>query len=549
MQTAFKNSIIHTEFISNGLVTFPLLDEKEVDFVLSVYESINRLHKRLEQPQFYGVNYSLGTLTQEENDALMAPVIQLLQSKLVGIFEHYELLGCVFITKPPRTSTYFDYHQDWSYTNESAFAFPTCWVPLQDTHPGNGGMSIIKGSHRFFSTFRSDSLPSSRVPFEEIPQELRTDIHLKKGECLAFHQASFHGSYPNHSEYSRPVIAFVVKPKEAPIIHYIANGKQVRGYQMDTTQFNSMLTQIPKSQLPKEAKLFSIIDDGIEPFDSSCIISRWRLEQTNHKLFKNADIHRSFINNGYVVLKNVFSVDTIRQLRSYYTDHFCPPIGMSVTHHSETDCGKNSAVSNVVFELIRDKLDFLFEDYQELISHFAAKTGDGSGLLNFHQDWSIIEEELFAVAHCWIPLQEVDEKNGALAVLPGSHQVFSNYRSGSCPIRFLPIADFSEQVKYMKVNECDMVVYHPALFHGSGANHSSKVRVAIIAAIANRNAKMVYYNQENEDVIMYELQKEELFGRLDYLSQKGKPLGAKIKKVPRRVLDMSDLEIQKKLSK
>lgn len=228
MLTPFRQSDLAQKFITNSYCTFPLLNEEEINFVANIYKQTNGQDNRLQQEQFYGVNYSLGTLSKKENNKVMEPIIEMLKQKMNSYFENFELLGCVFITKPPHTTTTFVYHQDWSYTHEEENAFATCWIPLCDVSPLNGCMSLISGSHRFFKSYRSDSLDSARISFDVVPEEVRTDVPLNKGECLAFHQAAFHGSYPNSSAESRPVLAIVVKPTNASIAHFIKAEKKLK---------------------------------------------------------------------------------------------------------------------------------------------------------------------------------------------------------------------------------------------------------------------------------------------------------------------------------
>ncbi len=347
MQTPFSDNETGESFLANGFVNFELFNKEEVDFVLRIFQNANT-NQRLNTSQFYGVNYSLGTLSATENREMMKPVEELLQKKFQKHFSGFELFGLVFITKPPHTNVSFVYHQDWNYTDESRFAFPTCWIPLCDVSPQNGCMSFVKGSHHLFPAYRSDSLESARVPFDEIPEELRADVSLKAGECVAFHQAVFHGSYPNLTDQSRTVLGVVVKPVETPITHYVKKDNQILSYEMSKESFNKMLEQIPHSEIPAEASLVSTIANIPALPTGKDIVSQWRIQNAGHRLFKNDAHHASFTTQGFMKLNQVIHADVLEELRKVYRANFTTRDGMYVTHHDVTDESSNKEMSNLI---------------------------------------------------------------------------------------------------------------------------------------------------------------------------------------------------------
>lgn len=96
-----------------------------------------------------------------------------------------------------------------------------------------------------------------------------------------------------------------------------------------------------------------------------------------------------------------------------------------------------------------------------------------------HQDWPSTQGSLNGLT-CWIPLVDVDEKLGALEVLPGSHLngVLPHSDSNGVPVLdcgteqsgFLPIA----------LNRGDAVLFSNFLVHRSGLNQfNDKIRWSI----------------------------------------------------------------------
>jgi hypothetical protein len=72
MQTPFKNKQAESEFINKGFTTFPFLEASEIDFVRNIYAELNGAEKRLEQRQFFGVNYSVSALSLSKEGYALA---------------------------------------------------------------------------------------------------------------------------------------------------------------------------------------------------------------------------------------------------------------------------------------------------------------------------------------------------------------------------------------------------------------------------------------------------------------------------------------------
>ena len=52
---------------------------------------------------------------------------------------------------------------------------------------------------------------------------------------------------------------------------------------------------------------------------------------------------------------------------------------------------------------------------------FLFKMPSENSELMMHQDWTIVDEGKYYALNVWVPLTDINEKNGALMVLPGSH--------------------------------------------------------------------------------------------------------------------------------
>jgi hypothetical protein len=119
-------------------------------------------------------------------------------------------------------------------------------------------------------------------------------------------------------------------------------------------------------------------------------------------------------------------------------------------------------------------------------------------LLQPHQDWNIVDESMFRSFNVWIPLVDLNQENGAIMVMPGSHNWIDTYRHSSIPCAFSQVHSLlleKMQTLYLKAGEA--LIYDHALIHASHENRSGEVRVACASGIKPKEAEMLFYWNNN----------------------------------------------------
>jgi hypothetical protein len=146
----------------------------------------------------------------------------------------------------------------------------------------------------------------------------------------------------------------------------------------------------------------------------------------------------------------------------------------------------------------------LFVNYQPFGAAFLFKMPSQSSELAIHQDWTIVDENEFVALNCWVPLTDVNETNGALHVVPGSHyDALHTVRAPTLPFFFSGNDDLviKESVPmYVKAGEA--VILNQSTIHYSPPNHSNKIRKAITAGVKSKGAPMrfhYYDSKKNEE--------------------------------------------------
>jgi len=116
-------------------------------------------------------------------------------------------------------------HQDWSFVDkeEEGYSSVTCWIALVDTNMDNGGMGVIRGSHKFMQNHRPSPSPQCPVPLSEHMFSIFPYLHtvdVKAGEVLMFDSRTIHASPPNTSDGLRLAAGVGVTQKDAQLVHY-----------------------------------------------------------------------------------------------------------------------------------------------------------------------------------------------------------------------------------------------------------------------------------------------------------------------------------------
>src|SRR5690606_38611925 len=129
--------------------------------------------------------------------------------------------------------------------------------------------------------------------------------------------------------------------------------------------------------------------------------------------------------------------------------------------------------------------------------------------------WSYIDESRNDSYAIWLPLQDLNENNGALHMIPGSHKFKNGVRGPGvfCPFyeEHQWLQDHYGKALYLKAGEA--VVWQHQVLHYSPPNLSNTSRIAATAIIVPRDEKIIHYFKPEEDdkVEVYEIEDDFFF--------------------------------------
>ena len=111
------------------------------------------------------------------------------------------------------------------------------WCPLIDVDANNGTFCIVEGSHKFYKTYRSPSIPwiYNQEGLNEVIDQYKLTLSISKGQAVVFDHACIHSTVPNQSDAPRPAVFTGIRPKESPIHHYFhhKDSGQIEGFEVD----------------------------------------------------------------------------------------------------------------------------------------------------------------------------------------------------------------------------------------------------------------------------------------------------------------------------
>jgi ectoine hydroxylase-related dioxygenase (phytanoyl-CoA dioxygenase family) len=226
--------------------------------------------------------------------------------------------------------------------------------------------------------------------------------------------------------------------------------------------------------------------------------------------FLNKKLESQFLQDGYVIVP-FLNEQQVHDLRELYRK--VQPIsfpGFSSTIYSK-DLNKKANTSKKVLDIVNENINQYIGNYRLLGASFLCKTPGNQSEMPIHQDWTIVDENKYFSATIWVPLQDVDVENGALMVIPGSHQFSKGVRGPSIPPLVDPVMDkLKSRMKTIPLKAGQAVVFNHALMHASPPNLSKTERWALTIGFTPKEAKLQFCHLEEGCLSRYEV-KDDFF--------------------------------------
>ena len=195
--TADQHDALKREgFVNAG----PVFDAGELEAIAKEYDRL--------------VTFDAQVLGNEEDGFFPYRAMLNFRSPLLkGVLSHPELLALAVqhlgpdlrfwwdqgINKAPGSGSYIAWHQDNGYQEGRSLEFLTCWLALDDSDQGNGGLQVIPGSHLAGRLPHEMRGVHAVIPDGSLEIDNAVPLDAKAGDLLLFSSFLVHQTVGNGS--------------------------------------------------------------------------------------------------------------------------------------------------------------------------------------------------------------------------------------------------------------------------------------------------------------------------------------------------------------
>ncbi|WP_421121234.1 phytanoyl-CoA dioxygenase family protein [Aquihabitans daechungensis] len=216
---------------------------------------------------------------------------------------------------------------------------------------------------------------------------------------------------------------------------------------------------------------------------------------TTRPHLRDAALDARYEELGYVVLRGG-AASSLRALRRVHRRVGGPAEdGFHSTMYS-ADQPHKERIHRELVEVLGPLLDEHLEGHRPLLASFITKGRGDTGRMPPHQDWTFVDEPEVASMNFWVPLVDVDQRNGAMSVLPRGHQVPHTIRGSDTQNPFREIEELAAQhMVEVPMRAGDVLVHDHRVLHASPPNERRRLRVVAGIAVVPAGAAIVHYRR------------------------------------------------------
>nr|MDQ4087424.1 phytanoyl-CoA dioxygenase family protein [Pseudomonadota bacterium] len=167
--------------------------------------------------------------------------------------------------------------------------------------------------------------------------------------------------------------------------------------------------------------------------------------------------------------------------------------GRTVMSYIEADPAFRIAGERLARDALSDRLAGHVEGYR-IVSGAIFFKPPGAGEIAVHRDWTQTDNREEVTFSVWCALDDVDEENGALQMVPGSHRLVPAIASLSVKPGFADHADLlKRKSRCVKLQAGEAVIFDSRAIHWSPPNRSGRPRRAAQVVCVPEAARHVFY--------------------------------------------------------
>jgi hypothetical protein len=229
------------------------------------------------------------------------------------------------------------------------------------------------------------------------------------------------------------------------------------------------------------------------------------IREMKYGVFKDVQLSAVLEKEGVVAIP-FLKQEELEEVKTYYNashkngdpSSLFDDIHMTVWDNNlEYKLGINEGLKSI----LRNAFERNFQDYRAISEQFILKKPGAQTNFPIHQDWSIVDENHFYSLNIWIPLQDVDESNGAMWIVKGSHRIDQKIRGAGVlfPDYISIFPDLQEQMTLFPLKAGQALIFFHSTIHGSPPNTSSSDRRVVQVSLLPKDAPVQIYFQQGKE--------------------------------------------------
>jgi hypothetical protein len=232
-------------------------------------------------------------------------------------------------------------------------------------------------------------------------------------------------------------------------------------------------------------------------------------------LFSSSLLQKQFEENGFVKIPLLDQAEAAALMTAYEgvaEAHERINIPYITTSHSN-DSALIHQVDMILQKALGPAIDRYLINYNLLFGNYLVKMPQEGSETSPHQDITFVDESQYASVNIWVALEDINEANGCMYFLPGSHMLIPTLRpTHDYPWAYEKVADeIKRKSVYFTAKAGEAFIFNHAVVHGSYANSTDKPRIAAVLAAYHKEAELLhFYLPEGERSIVqkYSMTKE-----------------------------------------
>jgi ectoine hydroxylase-related dioxygenase (phytanoyl-CoA dioxygenase family) len=220
-----------------------------------------------------------------------------------------------------------------------------------------------------------------------------------------------------------------------------------------------------------------------------------------YNILKEENLNKLINENWYIVLP-LLNEDELVYFRDLYKKwHPEPPTAFYKSYFSENMEYKQEVEQAIINKCnISINNHFIENNFELFGAMFVVKPPNDMGHIPPHQDWNFVDETIHWSLNMWLPLQDVNERNGTMRFLKGSHFFQKTIRGANTPEWYDHVYDEIEaNLTDVEIKAGEAVFFFHGVVHCSHYNTHPEERICLGLSIVEKDVP-IYFNllKENE---------------------------------------------------